>query len=420
MGVPSTRPLFRQEAVEFQQQSHLWGRVVPIQSLSVRLTVWSITASAAAIVVFLFVAQYARKETVTGYLTPAAGTARVFAPQPGTVSTVHVVQGQRVKEGQLLLSVTIDQIAANGEDVNATLLTTLERQKQSVTQQITAEEQRDNSERNRLVAQMRGLASDLSNITAQIALQRERVRIVEKIVASGAQLVTRGLVSEIDQRRREDAFVEQKISLNALEQTMNERQSQLTEARFTLEQLPFVTAAKIQQLRSELWAAEQRVAEINGRRAYMIKAPIAGRVSSLQASVGQIADSKRLQLEIIPDDSMLQAELLIPTRAIGFVEVGQTVKIQYEAFPYQHYGTYRGRIVSISQTMVTSNDMIVPVTLTGPAYRAVVSLDRPDIDAYGKRVPLQPDMLLTAKIILDRRTLVEWILNPLLSIRAQG
>jgi membrane fusion protein len=47
-------------------------------------------------------------------------------------------------------------------------------------------------------------------------------------------------------------------------------------------------------------------------------------------------------------------------------------------------------------------------------------LDRPDIDAYGKRVPLQPDMLLKADIILEKRTLVDWILNPLLSARIQG
>ena len=62
----------------------------------------------------------------------------------------------------------------------------------------------------------------------------------------------------------------------------------------------------------------------------------------------------------------------------------------------------------------------MPLTLEGPSYRAIVALERPDIDAYGKRVPLQPDMLLKADIILEKRTLVDWILNPLLSARIQG
>ena len=60
------------------------------------------------------------------------------------------------------------------------------------------------------------------------------------------------------------------------------------------------------------------------------------------------------------------------------------------------------------------------MTLPGPAYRAIVELERPDIEAYGRRVPLQPDMLLRADIILERRTLVEWILDPLRSARVSG
>ena len=42
------------------------------------------------------------------------------------------------------------------------------------------------------------------------------------------------------------------------------------------------------------------------------------------------------------------------------------------------------------------------------------------MDANGKRIPLQPDMLLKADIVLEKRTLVDWILNPLLSARVQG
>jgi membrane fusion protein len=421
-GVVTSRlSLFRQEALEFQRQDRQWGRVVPLQPLPTRLMVWFITAAASAIAAFLFLAQYARKETVTGYLTPASGTARIFAPQQGTISAIHVEQGQRVEEGQLLLSVTTDQIAADGEDVNASILNALARQKESLTRQIAAEEQRAASERDRLTAQIQSLETRVGYLSAQIPIQRDRVRVVERLVASASQLAPRGLVSEIEQRRREEALLEQRLNLSTLHQQVTERQAQLTEVRFTLEQLPVVTAEKIQRLRNELSAAEQRIAEVNGRRAYVIRAPIAGRVSSLQASVGQAATPQRLQLQILPDDGgALQAELFVPSRAIGFVEAGQSVRLLYDAFPYQHYGAYRGRIVRVSQTIVAGTDVSTPVKLEGPAYRATVALERPDINAYGKRVPLQPDMLLKADIILEKRTLVDWILNPLLSARIQG
>jgi membrane fusion protein len=58
-----------------------------------------------------------------------------------------------------------------------------------------------------------------------------------------------------------------------------------------------------------------------------------------------------------------------------------------------------------------------PIELKEPAYRITVALDRPDIDAYGKKIPLQADMLLRADIILEKRSLISWLLDPLLSVR---
>jgi membrane fusion protein len=46
------------------------------------------------------------------------------------------------------------------------------------------------------------------------------------------------------------------------------------------------------------------------------------------------------------------------------------------------------------------------------------ALDRPDIDAYGQKVLLQPGMLLKADIILEKRSLMNWLLDPLLSARS--
>jgi membrane fusion protein len=114
---------------------------------------------------------------------------------------------------------------------------------------------------------------------------------------------------------------------------------------------------------------------------------------------------------------VLEAELFVPTRAIGFVQPGQKVRILYDAFPYQSFGTYGGRIIRISQTILKDSDISVPVTLQEPAYKVTVALDRPDIDAYGQKMPLQADMLLRADIILARRSLMSWLTDPLLSAR---
>jgi membrane fusion protein len=415
--VSAARSLFRQEAIDFQQHHRQWGQVVLLQALSTKIMAWSAVALVAAIFVFLFLAQYSRKETVSGYLTPATGTARIFAPRLGVVRAVHVEEGQIVREGQPLLTIDTDQIAASGEDVNAAMLSSLNQQREMLNRQVQAEEQRTRSEQQRLNALIRGMEAEIASLKSQVAVQTERIRLSETLVAPATQLSAKGIMSDIELKRRQEALLEQRQNLDALNQQIAARQSQLADTRYSLEQVPTVMAEKIQLLRNELATAEQRMAEINGRRAYVIRAPTAGRVSALHATLGQTADPRFLQLAITPPNAELHAELFVPTRAIGFVRAGQPVRILYEAFPYQSFGTYAGRTVQVSQTILTTSDVAVPIALKEPVYRVTAALDRPDIDAYGQKVPLQPGMFLKADIILEKRSLMSWLLDPLLSAR---
>ena len=415
--MPSLQLLFRQEAIDFQQHNRQWGQVALLQPLSTKIIAWFIVAAVATIVIFLFPAQYSRKETVIGYLMPTAGTAKIFASQQGTIREIFVKEGQEVEEGQPLLAIQTSQIAANGQDVNVSILSTLESHRNRLTPQIAAEQERTKSEQARLTASIGGLEAEISELQAQIDNQRERIRVSDVLVSNVAGLRARGLMTEPEYRQRELAALDQKQKLNSLNQQIAAKQNQLTETRYSLEQLPTVMEGKIQSLRSELATTEQRIAEVSGRRAYMIRAPAAGRISTLQATVGQFADPRLLQMEIIPNERVLQAELFVPTRAIGFVRTGQHVRILYEAFPYQQFGAYGGRVSKISQTILTKSDASGPIELKEPAYKITAALDRPDIDAYGKKMPLQADMLLRADIILEKRPLISWLLDPLLSVR---
>jgi multidrug efflux pump subunit AcrA (membrane-fusion protein) len=317
MPLPS---LFRPAAVDFQRNQVRWGDVSSLQPLSVKLTGWFLVCVIIGMIGFLLVAQYARKETAIGYLTPTKGTAKIFVAKAGIIREVHVREGELVSAGRPVLTIETDQIAADGSDVNAALLKTLDEQKRRLGSNIRDEELRSQSERERLSSVCQGLEDEITQLRTQSELQADRL----------------------------------KISENELE---------------------------------------------------------------AQARAGQNADPQRLQLEIIPADSVLQAELFVPSRAIGFVKPGQSVRILYDAFPYQHFGTYRGEIIDVSQTILTGADAGAPFKLNEPAYRVVAALERPDIDADGKRIALQPDMLLKADIILERRSLMSWLTRPLQSVR---
>ncbi len=413
----SRRSLFRQEAIDCQRHHHVWGQAALLQPLSTKNLTWLISVGVAFAAAFLFVGEYARKETVAGYLTPTSGTAKIFVPQQGTVKEIHVREGEQVVEGQPLLTIETDQIAAGNYDVNASILSTLNSQKELLTRQIEAEEKRTVSESERLSAIIRGLQVEIAQLQAQIKTQSERIELARDFVASGAELRTKGYLADVEYKRRKVSLLEQEQSLNSLKQQLASRQNQLIESQYSLQQLPTVMAGKIQALRGELATTQQRMTEINARRAYVIRAPTAGRVSTSQAKVGQFADPHRLQMEVIPNDSTLEAELFVPARAIGFIETGQKVRILYDAFPYQQFGTYAGHVINVSQTILTGNDASGPIALKEPAYRVTAAIDRPDIDAYGKKISLQADMLLRADIILEKRSLLRWLLDPLVSVR---
>jgi membrane fusion protein len=414
---PRALRLYRQEALDFQREAGRLGEVAALQSLPGRLLAWGLVGVVALALVFLSLAQYSRKETVAGYLAPTGGTARIHADQRGVIRAVHVRQGELVARGQPLLTVESDQFAAGGGEVNAGLLATLSAQRESLARNIQAEQDRAGSERRRLEAQTAGLQAEIAELQAQATIQAERIQVAEGELAATAQLAARGWVSGVEQKRRLSNLLEQKQALNALRAQVAERRTRLADARAALEQLPASTAGRIQGLQSELSGADQRATEIEGRRAYVLRSPVAGRVATLQAAPGQSVEPTRLQMEIVPAGSALQAELFVPARAIGFVRPGQRVRILYDAFPYQHFGAYGGRVVAVSQTILTGADVGGPVALKEPAYRVVARLDRPDVDAYGRRMPLQPDMPLRADVILDRRPVIAWLLDPLLRAR---
>jgi membrane fusion protein len=342
----------------------------------------------------------------------------VFTPQQGVIKDVYVKEGQQVTEGQPLLRVATDQLTGGGEDVNAATLGILTLQREALSRQIAAEQQRMTSEQQRLTASVSNLVNQSTLLNSQMTMQNRRIQIGQALVSMASTLTAKGLLSETEHIHREQAVLDDTEKLASLAQQEASLRDRISETRFSLEQLMVMTDTKLQPMRTELASTEQRLAEINGRRAYLVRAPITGHVSLVQVTIGQPADPRRLQMEIVPANANLQAILFIPAHAAGFVHVGQRVRLLYDAFPYQKYGTHGGQIIDVSQTILTAADVSGPVTLKEPAYKVVAALDEAVIKTRDKKtIPLQPDMPLRADIILEQRTIMNWILEPLLSVR---
>jgi membrane fusion protein len=407
--------LFRNEVVEFQRQQRHGGEVVLLQPVSTKLLSWIGILAFVIIVAFLFIAQYSRKQTVDGYLVPIAGTSKVFAPNGGVIKEVFVRQGDVTHKGDPLFTVSTEQIAADRSNVLGEVLAVLRQQKTLLMQQITAEETRVISERERLAHMLASYADEQTSLQTQWTNQEQRIRLAETLVTSATDLRQKGLLSNLEYTGRLSNVLEQRQKLDGIEQQRLRLRNQIIETRATLDQLPIVMGEKVQMLRNELAQVEQRMSEVNGRRAYTVQSPADGKIALMTVSPGQTADPKHLLMTIVPADSALEADLLVPTRAIGFIMPGEKVRILYDAFPYQEFGAHTGTVVAVSQSMLTEDNG--PVPLHQPSYKVRVALDRYDIDTQSRTIPLQPDMTLKADVILEKRPLIRWLLAPLMGTR---
>ena len=137
---------------------------------------------------------------------------------------------------------------------------------------------------------------------------------------------------------------------------------------------------------------------------------------------GQAVQAGQPLMSVLPTDSPLQAELLVPSRAIGFIAPGDAVLLRYQAYPYQKFGHQRGKVSRISRSALSSGELGALVGKAGqgePFYRITVKLARQAITAYGKPEALKPGMLLEADVLGEKRRLIEWVFEPLYSLRGK-
>jgi membrane fusion protein len=166
----------------------------------------------------------------------------------------------------------------------------------------------------------------------------------------------------------------------------------------------------------QISSLDQELTEYESRRTLVITAPADGVVTTILAEPGQSVTAAAPLLSIIPEGAALQAQLLVPSRAAGFLASGQPVALRYQAFPFQRFGSSRGVVKEISRTLLAPGETALPVALNEPAYRVTVALDQQTVRAYAKDFPLQSGMLLDADIALDRRRLVDWLFEPLIAV----
>jgi membrane fusion protein len=363
---------------------------------------------------FIAVAPYARVETVAGAIVPDAGVSAIVPTRSGVITSVAVREGQLVPAGADLAAIRAEEDGVGGVSAASRLEAAIAQQDVSLGVQAGAAQAAAGAQLNQLAAQRTGLKAEISQIQSQIVFQQGLVASATKDVERARTLSAQGFVSPRELQNREEGLLSRQQTLAQLQQLLEGRKSALVEAENAAGQVSAQARAQVASLAASRAEVAQLAASTNGSRAYVLRAPIAGRVAALTARVGSPASAQVSLMTIVPDGSVLRAELAVPSAAIGFTKPAQDVRLAIDAFPYQRFGTVRGRILTVASSSISRSDANGRVI---SVYPVRVALADDHVAAFGRREALVPGMTLTARIITEKQSLFEWLFEPLFAVR---
>lgn len=413
-----TKKLFRQEAIDAQREKFLGEATIARPLPMWGMTLLAIGAAGLMIAVAIW-GQYTRRERVEGYLQLDVGAAKVSITDTGRVAELLVKEGQEIKAGAPMLRLSLDRSTAASSSTSAVVTGELSQRRGSL-------EKEQGQMRELALQQLQQVRKRITDIQSEIGQSEQETRLQAQRLASATELSKRyqqlakdKFVSEIVAREKQDAVTDQEIRVQALMRQKAALERDLSAARLEEPAVALRSRTHVEQMSRQISEVQQSLAQEDAKRETIIQAPITGVVTNIAVSVGQSVAADSPLATILPAGSQLQAEMLVPTRAIGFVTKGKEVILRYEAFPFERFGQYRGVIADVSQTVWSPGDKIGPLTVREAAYRITVKLDKQTVAAMGQEIPLRSGMLVNADILLEKRSLLEWIFEPVLQLRGR-
>lgn len=348
-------------------------------------------------------------ETVTAdfVLAPARGSDPIKATRQGVANRVFVNEGQSVNQGDVLVTLK-SEVAGNRAADLMTIQTQLAgagesflNAKEKFTTQVRADEQ-----------EIQKLAARVEHLAGLVKLKRQQLSLLKQMVDSDEVLYREGIVSRVQLAGRKLEYAELAAELERLLAEQNE-------TRLAIEKTRIESAGKqadfkeIQRTYKESAATgEIRVAALRSGLAgsdgneVRLTAPCSGTVLRLFVkNSGAVVQEGEAVAELICAGEALQAELKIPESGLGKLQIGQGVKLKYDAFPYQRYGVKYGRLTWLSPAASDTND--------GGTLRARVEIAETELQSR----PLIAGMSGKAEVVVGNRSLIGYIFEPLRQLK---
>lgn len=408
-----------------------------------RAVSWTVMALFVVAVLWAMFSQIDIVAVAQGKIVPSARVKLVQPLEIGTVRAIHVQDGQTVKVGDVLIEIdptasTADQSRLSHDlriaQLDVARVKALEKMASGERVDTLAMHHADPSDAALAQVQQRLLEHEWQEYSARLSAADEAlatrtaekavaIKTVEKFEATlpiitqrtdalqrmvDKQYVPQQQFLELEQQR-----VEMQKGLAAEQQHVIQLQAAIAQAaqeRLALQaEFKRTLLQRLTESEQKVAALEQELAKVNQRRDLQrLTAPVNGVVQQLAVhTVGGVVTPAQELMRIVPLQDHLEIEALVQNKDIGFVSANQEAMIKVDAFPFTRYGTLDGSLRSVSYDAIADEKL-------GLVYAARVALDKAVIQVNDKLVNLTPGMAVTVEIKTGTRTLMEYVLSPVM------
>lgn len=409
--------LFRQEALDAANRGSL-GTVALYCPPYRWLVISVVVIITAATVLFFILGSYTKYESSTGELLPRNGMLIIPPPVSATVIDIPVKEGQRVEKGDVVM-VLSSEVSTQMGQTREVIAENLAGQRERLQQDLETLSKLHEVEMQGLRETINSLQLQQAQLKMQLAHRKKQVDLARLQLTKLQSMHQQGYASNRQLEEQESNLLDSQARYQEYQRQILDIAQKILQTQQQLHEKPLDEEKKRNDIERQLADNRQSMVENEARRSFELRAPKSGYVGMIMVKNGQMLNAGQSAIAILPSDSELVARIMVNTQSIGFIQPGQRVVLRYKAFPYQKFGQQYGKVIEVSRTALSPQEV---TTLTGKnnvqeqQYRVLVALDKQTIKVYTQNELLKPGMALDADFIVDKRHLYEWVLEPLFAL----
>jgi adhesin transport system membrane fusion protein len=403
-----------------------------------------IAGAAALLVLWASVAHVDQMATGAGRVIPSSQVQVVQSLEPGIVAEILVREGDRVEPGQNLIRIDDTSVASKLGELRQQQLALAAEIDRLNAQAAGAEtyappavmeagaEPFFRDQQAIFLADRRALQEKILIRSQQLVQRRQNLReaeataakqaasleIAERELALTQALFEKKAVPELELLRLRRAVTELRGDLDIWHAAKLRLEAEVSEAEAQVEAEESAFLAEVQtrisKVNAEMSVVQEslRGADDRVRRA-MLKSPVGGVVNKVNvATIGEVIAAGASVVEIVPVDDTLLVETRIRPQDVAFIHPGAKATVRLSAYDYTKYGTLAGTVERIGADTITDEE-------GETFYQVIVGTDAADSNISGG-IRVIPGMVATVDISNGERTVLQYLLKPVLKIRDQA